>query len=101
MARYNLIMKDEIYIALIQIGAARGLSFGKLANQILSEYVASQTGKEVNILKYKHLADRTDRELKDIIADASKLGDVREEAKRLLDFRAKTSPPPNRTEPTN
>lgn len=89
MARYTLIMKDEVYIALIQIGAARGLSFGKLVNQVLSEYVANQAGDPGIFLKYTHLAGMRDDELADLAEDGSKLPEVREEAKRLLNWRTK------------
>lgn len=39
MARYNLIIPDEIYVKLLQIAAKEGKTLGKKINEILKEVV--------------------------------------------------------------
>jgi len=38
MARYNLIVKDEVYVALWMEAKRRGIPLGKLINEILSKW---------------------------------------------------------------
>jgi len=39
MARYTLILKDLTYFKLMKIAIENNLSFGKLINKILEEYI--------------------------------------------------------------
>ncbi|HDM77477.1 MAG TPA: hypothetical protein ENG51_13570 [Deltaproteobacteria bacterium] len=46
MARYSLVMKDKVYVELLKAAERRGISVGKLINQILEQFVAKETGRE-------------------------------------------------------
>ena len=46
MARYSLVMKDRVYVELLKAAERRGISVGKLINQILEQFVAKETGRE-------------------------------------------------------
>jgi len=46
VARYSLVMKDRVYVELLKAAERRGISVGKLINQILEQFVAKETGRE-------------------------------------------------------
>jgi len=46
MPRYNLIMRDELYIKLVQIAAKHGMSLGKFINRVLESVVEKYEREE-------------------------------------------------------
>ena len=57
MARYNLIMKDATYVALLGIGGERGMTLGKLLNEILNDYVATYGGEDSPLRRQDDIVD--------------------------------------------
>ena len=49
MARYNLIMRNEVYVALLQMAAAEGKTMGRYLNDLLEAHVSR--GTEVSVTK--------------------------------------------------
>jgi len=46
MARYNLIIPDDVYVRLLKLAAEHGMSVGKFMNTVLRQVVESAEGKE-------------------------------------------------------
>jgi len=70
LARYSLIIKNLVFTALVQFGANQNppKTFGKLVNEILTEYAEAHTDVELNITRQcftcvDYLSDRCENAL--------------------------------------